>query len=63
MARQVEQQLFSIAECARILGYSTRTIRRKVADKVLTAVDINPEGYRPTWRITKESVERLMGKP
>lgn len=56
----VEQELFSIAEVAKLLGVSRQHVRRLMDEKRLKAINLaTKDSYNPMWRITRESVERL----
>ena len=46
-------------EAAKLIGVSTETIKKMCRAKTIEWRNINPEGKKPTWRITKKSVEKL----
>lgn len=57
-----EKLFYTIDEAAKILNVSTETIKKMCRAETIKWVNINPEGKKPTWRITKESIEKLSNK-
>jgi excisionase family DNA binding protein len=51
--------LIGTAEVARVLGKSTRTVHRMVADGRLTPTMIAPGGYVGTWLFDRAEIEAL----
>lgn len=71
MRKPVDRGAFSIAEVGQRLGVGRRIVRMMMCDGRLKAFNMNagvmrkrPDGSTaqaaPRWRITKESVERLV---
>ena len=56
----IEKKLYTIQETAKVLGVSASKINRLSQQCMLDRIDLNKEGGRPTYRITKTSVDKLI---
>jgi excisionase family DNA binding protein len=48
--------LLTLAEACGILKVSRNTLRARIQDGTIEAVNINPQGKRPTWRVNLSSL-------
>jgi len=56
-------RLTTIAEAAAMLAVHPNTIKNMMRDGRVQAVDLNPGGKRPTWRIVAASLEAFRVEP
>jgi excisionase family DNA binding protein len=53
---QAPEPLLTTQEVADLLKISVKTVREYIHQGRLKAIDLNPEGKRPTWRIITGSL-------
>jgi excisionase family DNA binding protein len=58
-----EHDLLTIREVARILRVDDTTVRRWVKQGILEAITLPHVGTRETYRIKRETVEKILGEP
>ncbi len=57
---EFEQKLYTPKQVESILKVSDYMVRKLCLDCTLDRINLNPHGLRPTWRITKDSVDKLL---
>jgi excisionase family DNA binding protein len=57
------KELFTIAEVAEILRVDSTTVRRWVKNGIFEATTLPHVGMRQSYRIKRETIEKVLGEP
>jgi len=62
MSDDIQPKLYSISKAATLLGVSKYTIKKYYLQGDLERINIAPNGKKPSYRITAESIEALLNR-